>query len=236
MNTFATEYPQEFLQLQSYIKFQEQQAHQRQVEQRQKEELVQYQMELERRNKAEQDLRQFQEFQELQHQKEEQKRQEELLQSWLIRRQQTRATYKKEMDLADLFTLAFQRDRQLVGKVTSSPGGIDMVLTPQQQFEFGQFLQANQVEEEKKRKEALLLESFGLHQSTSSASSFGGGVGGGAGERLFGGMGGNGGWGGVNSSFGGGGFSKANEPVLLGANDGLRRSVRNQDRATPRYR
>ncbi|KAF8942675.1 hypothetical protein BGZ47_006240 [Haplosporangium gracile] len=223
MNTFATEYPQEFLQLQSYIKFQEQQAHQRQVEQRQKEELVQYQMELERRNKAEQDLRQFQEFQELQHQKEEQKRQEELLQSWLIRRQQTRATYKKEMDLADLFTLAFQRDRQLVGKVTSSPGGIDMVLTPQQQFEFGQFLQANQTEEEKKRKEALLLESFGLQQSSSTASGFGGGAGGGG---LFGGMGCNSSWGGVNSSPGGG----------FGANDGPRRSGRNQNRVTPRYR
>ncbi|KAF9155408.1 hypothetical protein BG015_009965 [Linnemannia schmuckeri] len=240
MNTFATEYPQEFLQLQSYIKFQEQQAHQRQVEQRHKEELVQYQMELERRNKAEQDLRQFQEFQELQHQKEEQKRQEELLQSWLIRRQQTRASYKKEMDLADLFTLAFQRDRQLVGKVTSSPGGIDMVLTPQQQFEFGQFLQANQMEEEKKRKEALLLESFGLHQSSSTASGFGGGVGGGG---LFGGMGYNSSWSGVNSSLGGGlfsggggGFSKVNEAVTLEANDGLRRSSRNQNRATPRYR
>ncbi|KAG0297549.1 hypothetical protein BGZ96_005857 [Linnemannia gamsii] len=244
MNTFATEFPQEFIQLQSYIKFQEQQAHQRQTEQRQKEELVMYQMELERRNKAEQDLRQFQEFQELQHQKDEQRRQEELLQSWLIRRQQSRASYKKEMDLADLFTLAFQRDRQLVGKVTSSPGGIDMVLTPQQQFEFGQFLQTTQMEEEKKRKEALVLESFGLQQSSSATGGFSGGVGGGGGG-LFGKMGGNNSWGGMNNNLGGGlfsggggggMFSKADEPVSLGVNDGLRRSGRNQNRATPRYR
>ncbi|KAF9907205.1 hypothetical protein EC991_011195 [Linnemannia zychae] len=221
MNTFATEYPQEFLQLQSYIKFQEQQAHQRQVEQRQKEELIQYQLELERRNKAEQDLRQFQEFQVMQHQKEEQKRREELLQSWLIRRQQTRASYKKEMDLADLFTMAFQRDRQLVGKVASSPGGIDMVLTPQQQFEFGQFLQANQIEEEKKQKEAMLLESFGLQTNASSSALLGGGIGG-----LFGNS-----WSGLSSDL----SSRMNEPVALGR-DGPRRSERNQHRTTPRYR
>ncbi|KAG0380123.1 hypothetical protein BGX24_010050 [Mortierella sp. AD032] len=253
MNTFATEYPQEFLQLQSYIKFQEQQAHQRQAEQRQKEELVQYQLELERRNKAEQDLRQFQEFQVMQHQKEEQQRQEELLQTWLIRRQQTRASYKKEMDLADLFTMAFQRDRHLVGKVTSNPGGIDMVLTPQQQFEFGQFLQASQMEEEKKRRETMLLESFGMQTNSmssaaSSSASLSGGLGG-----LFGG-----GWSGLNSNninsmnshnnnrdggmYSAGLPSRMNEPVALGVRDGgvrdgPRRSERNQQqRATPRYR
>ncbi|KAF9105225.1 hypothetical protein BGX29_000414 [Mortierella sp. GBA35] len=247
MNTFATEYPQEFLQLQSYIRFQEQQAAQRQAEQRQKEELVQYQLELERRNKAEHDLRQFQEFQEIQQQKEEQNRQEELLQSWLSRRQQTRASCRKEMDLADLFTLAFQRDRQLVGKVTASPGGIDMVLTPQQQFEFGQFLQAHQLEEEKKRKEALLLGSFGLQTSPLSSSSLNvGGLSGGGG--LFSGLSTN--W--INSSNSsssssrnnnglaggglfGGGSTKLDGPVSLGVNDGRRRSERNQHRPSPRY-
>ncbi|KAI1317843.1 hypothetical protein EDD11_007645 [Mortierella claussenii] len=157
MNTFATQYPQEFLQLQSYIQFQEQLTYAQREEQRKQEELLQYQLELEKRNKTEQDLRQFQEFQELQQQKEQQNKQETLLQEWLMRRQKQRAvTNRKDMDLADLFTLAFQRDHQLVSKVAGSPGGIDWVLTPQQQFEFGQFLQAHQMEEEKRQKEAVL--------------------------------------------------------------------------------
>ncbi|KAG0006974.1 hypothetical protein BGZ65_000795 [Modicella reniformis] len=156
MNTFATQHPQEFLQLQSYIRFQEQVAFQQHEEERKREELIQYQIELEKRNKAEHDLRQFQEFQEIQEKKQQEEKQQELLQEWLIRRQQQRASNRKEFDLADLFTLAFQRDRQLVNKLTSSPGGIDLVLTPQQQFEFGQYLRAHQVDEEKKRKEDLL--------------------------------------------------------------------------------
>ncbi|KAF9930903.1 hypothetical protein FBU30_011101 [Linnemannia zychae] len=239
MNTFATEYPQEFLQLQSYIKFQEQQAYQRQVEERRKEELLQYQMELEKRNKAENDLRQFQEFQMMQHQKEQQERQEELLQNWLIRRQESRARSKKEMDLADLFTMAFQRDHSLVSKVTSSPGGIDMVLTPEQQFEFGQFLRASQMEEEKNQKENLLLQSFRLQNasssSTSSSSPFSTGFGG-----LFSGLN-NGNNFAKNSndfttSLFNAGLPKMNsQPVPVAVKDGPRRSERNMHRASPRY-
>ncbi|KAF9926905.1 hypothetical protein BGZ67_007883 [Mortierella alpina] len=174
MNTFATEYPQEFIQLQSYIQFQEQLAHQQREAQRKQEELLQYQIELEKRNKAEHDLKQFQQFQELQEQQHHQKKQEDLLKEWLVRRQQQRASHKKEMDLTDLFTMAFQRDHQLVSKVAMSPGGMDMVLTPQQQFEFGQFLQAHQMEEERSRKEALLGNYAQYSAATAALSGLGG--------------------------------------------------------------
>ncbi|KAG0000929.1 hypothetical protein BGZ79_005302 [Entomortierella chlamydospora] len=167
MNTFATEYPQEFLQLQSYIQFQEKLAHDQREQQHKQEELMRYQIELEKRNKAEQDLRQFQEFQEMQEKKIQQQKQETLLQEWLIQRQQQRASNRNELDLADLFTLAFKRDHQLVSKVASSPGGIDMLLTPQQQFEFGVFLQAHQqAEDEKKRKE--IMSGFAFQNSASN--------------------------------------------------------------------
>ncbi|KAF9436396.1 hypothetical protein BGZ76_004091 [Entomortierella beljakovae] len=168
MNTFATEYPQEFLQLQSYIQFQERLANDQREQFRKQEELMQYQIELEKRNKAEQDLRQFQEFQELQEKKNQQQKQETLLQEWLVRRQQQRASNRNELDLADLFTLAFQRDHQLVNKVTSSPGGIDMLLSPQQQFDFGQFLQAHQREEDEKKRKELLMDSFVLQNKLTS--------------------------------------------------------------------
>ncbi|KAI8355424.1 hypothetical protein B0O80DRAFT_449237 [Mortierella sp. GBAus27b] len=207
MNTFATQYPQEFLQLQSYIRFQEQLAHQQHEEQRKREELLQYQMELEKRNKAEQDLRQFQEFQEIQQQKQQEQKQQELLQEWLVRRQQQRASSRKELDLADLFTLAFQRDHQLVKKVTSSPGGIDLVLSPQQQFEFGQYLRAHQIEEEKKKKEDLLnnltLQNTSVPPFSSPFNLFGGSM--------------------ATPKFG--------SPVPVAVNDGPRRSTRLSSRA-----
>ncbi|KAF8929977.1 hypothetical protein EDD21DRAFT_375312 [Dissophora ornata] len=216
MNTFATEYPQEFLQLQSYIRFQEQLSNQQREEHNRQEELLQYQLELERRNKAEHDLRQFQEFQQLHQKKQQQEKQQELLQEWLERRQKQRATHRKELDLADLFTLAFQRDHQLVNKVTSSPGGIDLLLTPQQQFEFGQYLQAHQVEEERRQKDAL-LGNFGFQGAGSSASSAA------ALGNLFGGI-----FGGLPSKF--------DTPVPMAANDQTRRSNRLSSRPATRYR
>ncbi|KAG0041320.1 hypothetical protein BGZ83_002006 [Gryganskiella cystojenkinii] len=156
MNTFATEFPQEFLQLQSYIRFQEQSAQQQRDEQQKQAELVRYQLELEKRNKQEQDLRRFQQFQEIQEKQQEQQKQHQLLLEWLLRRQQQRASQRREPDRADLFTMAFQRDPQLLGKMVSSPGGMDLLLTPQQQFEFSQFMQVRQTEEDNNRNQDLL--------------------------------------------------------------------------------
>ncbi|KAG0215918.1 hypothetical protein BGX28_007144 [Mortierella sp. GBA30] len=223
MNTFATEYPQEFLQLQSYIQFQEQLAHHQREEQRKQDELLQYQIELEKRNKAEHDLKQFQHFQELQEQQQHQNKQEELLKEWLVRRQQQRANHKKELDLADLFTLAFQRDHQLVSKVAMSPGGIDMLLTPQQQFEFGQYLQAHQKEEEKKRKEEI-LDNFAFRSAASSGS----------GSRL--------GLGGTGSLFAGLNTNSSVSPMFSSPTrfdtpvaSTVRRSGRTRNQPAPRY-
>ncbi|KAG0308278.1 hypothetical protein BGZ98_008449 [Dissophora globulifera] len=213
MNTFATEYPQEFLQLQSYIRFQEQLSNQRREEQRQQEQLVQYQLELEKRNKAEQDLRQFQEFQEMQQKRNQREKQQELLQEWLARRQRQRSAHRKELDLADLFTLAFQRDHQLVNKVTSSPGGIDLVLTPQQQFEFGQFLQAHQAEEEK-RQTGVMLENSLFQNTASNTSPLAG--------NLFGNI-----FGSLQNKF--------ETPVPVAVTDNLRRSDRVSRRPTTRF-
>jgi len=211
MNTFATQHPQEFLQLQSYIRFQEQLAQQQHDEQRKREELLQYQIELEKRNKAEQDLRQFQEFQEMQQMKQQEEKQQLLLQEWLVRRQQQRASSRKELDLADLFTLAFQRDHQLVTKVTSSPGGIDLVLTPQQQFEFGQYLRAHQIEEEKKKKEDLLNNLTLRNTAAPFTTPY----------NIFG----------APASV----TTKFDKPVPVPVNDNLRRSTRLSSRASQRY-
>ncbi|KAF9183310.1 hypothetical protein BGZ51_008134 [Haplosporangium sp. Z 767] len=216
MNTFATEYPQEFLQLQSYIQFQEQQAAQQREEQRKHAEMAQYQLELEKRQKAEQDLRQFQQFQGMQHQREEQEKQQELLREWLVRRQQTRASHCKELDLADLFTLAFKRDHQLVNKVASSPGGMDMLLTPQQQFEFGQFLQAHQRQEEERKQKEALMSAFGL-QTTGTSAPDATDMFGGLSPPVFG----------VTSNF--------DAPAPNPLNNGLRRSDRLSGRPTIKY-
>ncbi|KAG0238138.1 hypothetical protein BGW42_007129 [Actinomortierella wolfii] len=141
MNAFAAEAPQEFLHLQSYIKYQEEKLNAERAEAQRQEEMRQYQLELERRHKQEQDLKKFQEFQEMQERQRQEQEQQRLLADWLIRRQQQRALLRKAPDLADLFTLAFQQDNALLGKVTSNPTGIEMVLTPQQQAEFVQHLE-----------------------------------------------------------------------------------------------
>ncbi|KAF9168347.1 hypothetical protein DFQ26_008970 [Actinomortierella ambigua] len=140
MNAFAAEAPQEFLQLQSYIKYQEDKLNAERAEAQRQEEMRQYQLEVERRLKHEQDLKKFQEFQETQERQRQELEQQHLLADWLIRRQQQRALMRKAPDLADLFTLAFQQDNALLGKVVSNPAGIEMVLTPQQQHEFAQHL------------------------------------------------------------------------------------------------
>ena len=169
VTAFAGEHPQEFLQLQSYIQYQDQLVHQQREEQLKQAELVRYQLELEKRNKREQDLRRFQQFQENQERQQEQQKQQELLLEWLLRRQQHRSSQRKEPDRADLFTLAFQRDPQLVGKMVSSPGGMDLLLTPQQQVEFNQFLQWNRLEEERRQKQDILGNMSYLSAATSTS-------------------------------------------------------------------
>ncbi|KAF9974509.1 hypothetical protein BGZ73_002067 [Actinomortierella ambigua] len=140
MNAFAAEAPQEFIQLQSYIKYQEEKLNAERAEAQRQEEMRQYQLDVERRLKQEQDLRKFQEFQEMQERQRQEAEQQQLLADWLVSRQQQRALARKAPDLADLFALAFQQDASLMGKVTSNPAGIDMVLTPQQQNEFVQHM------------------------------------------------------------------------------------------------
>ncbi|KAF9428858.1 hypothetical protein BGZ94_000744 [Podila epigama] len=170
MNTFATEYPQEFLQLQSYIKYQESATAQQQEEIRKQEQMRQYQLELERRNQQEQELLKFQKYQEHQALQEQAREQQELLQEWLLRRQQQRAStllVTKDLDLADVFTLAMQKDATLLDRTAAAPGGLDLLLTPQQQFEFGQFVQQRQLQElqqqeERKKKLQQQLSSAGF--------------------------------------------------------------------------
>ncbi|KAF8988478.1 hypothetical protein CPC16_011911 [Podila verticillata] len=168
MNTFATEFPQEFVQLQSYIKFQESVTAQQQEEKRKQEEMRQYQLELERRNQHEQELLKFQKYQEHQAMQEQAREQQELLQEWLVRRQQQRAStlmVTKDLDLADVFTLAMQKDPGLIERTTAAPGGLSLLLTPHQQFEFGQFVQQRQLQELQQQEDRKKK----LHQQLSSA-------------------------------------------------------------------
>ncbi|KAG0094164.1 hypothetical protein BGZ93_007970 [Podila epicladia] len=168
MNTFATEFPQEFVQLQSYIKFQESVTAQQQEEKRKQEEMRQYQLELERRNQHEQELAKFQKFQEHQAMQEHAREQQELLQEWLIRRQQQRAStlmVTKDLDLADVFTLAMQKDPGLIERTTAAPGGLDLLLNPHQQYEFGQFVQQRRLQELQQQEDRKKK----LHQQLTSA-------------------------------------------------------------------
>ncbi|KAF9579316.1 hypothetical protein BGW38_004477 [Lunasporangiospora selenospora] len=150
MNTFATEHPIEFIQLQAYIRFKEQESAQQQAEADRIEQMRQYQIQLEERRKQEEELRQFHKFQQLQEQQNHAQELRQLLQEWLMRRQQLRSCgfgSTKELDLADVFAVALQKDPQLVERMSSTPGGLDLLMTPQQQIEFGQFVQQRKQQE-----------------------------------------------------------------------------------------
>ncbi|KAF8939670.1 hypothetical protein EDD21DRAFT_357267 [Dissophora ornata] len=174
MNTFASEFPQEFAQLQAYIRHQEQVTNQQQEEARRQENMRQYQFQLEHRLQQEQDFNHLRQFQELQSQQEQAQQLQELLQEWLLRRQQVRATsfrlntHGKDdgLDLADVFTIALQKDPRLVERMMSTAGpgqGLNLLLTPEQQQEFGQFLEQRRIQElmaQEKKKQDLTAAGF----------------------------------------------------------------------------
>ncbi|KAG0023545.1 hypothetical protein BGZ80_009104 [Entomortierella chlamydospora] len=185
MNTFASEFPQEFAQLQAYIRYQEQVTNQQRLEAQRQEEMRQYQLQLEQRRQQEQELNQFKQFQEMQLQQEQIHEMQELLQEWLLKRQQLRATSfrigtnSKEdgLDLADVFTIALQRDPKLVERMmtTAGPGqGLSLLLTPSQQQEFAEFLEKRRIQDvmaQEKKKQDLFAAGFsglGNYQSFST--------------------------------------------------------------------
>ncbi|KAF9199005.1 hypothetical protein BGZ49_010929 [Haplosporangium sp. Z 27] len=177
MNTFASEFPQEFAQLQAYIRYQEEVTNQQRLEAQRQEEMRQYQLQLEQRRQQEQELNQFKQFQEMQSQQEQIHEMQELLQEWLLKRQQTRATSFRlntnskndGLDLADVFTIALQRDPKLVERMmtTAGPGqGLNLLLTPPQQQEFAEFLEKRRIQDlmaqEKKKKDLFSAGFAGL--------------------------------------------------------------------------
>ncbi|KAG0370920.1 hypothetical protein BC939DRAFT_54626 [Gamsiella multidivaricata] len=190
MNTFAAEFPQEFVQLQAYIRYQEQIMAQQREEARRQEEMRQYQFQLEQRLRQEQELQQLKQFQELQSQQAQVREIQELLQEWLMRRQQIRATSFRlktsskddGLDLADVFTIALQKDPNLVERMltTSGPGqGLSLLLTSAQQQEFAQFLDQRRIHDlmsQEKKKQDLTAAGFSSFtfqppQGSSSSSS-----------------------------------------------------------------
>ncbi|ORZ05320.1 hypothetical protein BCR41DRAFT_361889 [Lobosporangium transversale] len=188
MNAFATEFPQEFAQLQAYIRYQEQVMNQQREEARRQEEMRQYQLQLEQRRQQEEELNQFKQFREMQSRQEHVQEMQELLQEWLLKRQHARATSFRMgtnhrddgLDLADVITIALQKDPKLMERVLSTAGpeqGLNLILTPAQQQEFGQFLQQKRIQEllaiEKKRQDmaAAGFSNFAFQPSLSSSSS-----------------------------------------------------------------
>ncbi|KAF9114855.1 hypothetical protein BGX27_009603 [Mortierella sp. AM989] len=190
MNTFASEFPQEFAQLQAYIRYQEQVTNQQRQEAQRQEEMRQYQLQLEQRHQQEQEHNQFKQYQAMQSQHEQVREMQQLLQEWLVKRQQLRATSfrlntnSKEdgLDLADVFTIALQRDPKLVERMMTTAGpdqGLNLLLTPSQQQEFGEFLEKRRIQDlmtqEKKKQELASagfsgLAGFSLPITSSSSS------------------------------------------------------------------
>ncbi|KAG0054030.1 hypothetical protein BGZ83_012106 [Gryganskiella cystojenkinii] len=173
MNTFATEFPQEFAQLQAYIRHQEQVVNQQREQARREEEMRQYQMQLELKLQQEQEMQRQQQQQQMQMQQQQAREMQNLLQEWLLKRQKAKTAPKSafslsnqnkdELDLADVFTIALQKDPKLLERMltpssSSTPmfpgapivpntSGLDMLLTPSQQIEFAQFLEQRRIQE-----------------------------------------------------------------------------------------
>lgn len=188
MNTFATEFPQEFAQLQAYIKYQEQVSNQQRAEAQRQEEMRQYQLQMEQRLRQEQELQQYREFQEMQSQQDQAQEMRQLLQEWLAKRQQSRATSfrmntnSKEdgLDLADIFTIALKKDPKLMDKMinpSSGDQGLNVLLTPAQRQEFTLFVEQRRIHDlmaqEKKRQDmaAAGFSTFAFQPVPSSSSS-----------------------------------------------------------------
>ncbi|KAF9180246.1 hypothetical protein BGZ51_006334 [Haplosporangium sp. Z 767] len=190
MNTFAAEFPQEFAQLQAYIRFQEQLSQQQREEALRQEQMRQYQLQLEQRRQQEQELQRFQQFQEMQYQQSQIQEMQQLLQEWLLRRHQKRATSFRlhsnnkddGLDLADVFTIALQKDPKMIEKMimnhaTGVGGGLELLLTPAQQQEFAEFWEQRKIQDmltqEKKKQDlaAAGLSSLVFNPSMASPSS-----------------------------------------------------------------
>lgn len=203
MNTFAAEFPQEFQQLQSYIRFQEQITNQQREEAKRAEEMRAYQAQLEERHREEQEQKRAEELWTMQLQEDQGREFRRSLEEWLYRRQQQKRTSTSfrlgggkddALDMADVLTIALQKDPMFVERMMANGGqGLDVMLTPAQQQEFWMFLEEKRAKEllaqEKKRQD---MASAGFSQllgpqSSSSSSMFGGsGVGGLLSSGLFG--------------------------------------------------
>ncbi|KAF9966429.1 hypothetical protein BGZ70_002359 [Mortierella alpina] len=185
MNTFSTEFPQEFTQLQAYIRYQEQLTNKQREEAQRQEQMRQYQIQLEQQLQQEQELHRFKEFQELQSSQARAREMQTLLQEWLLKRHQKRSSgfrmNSKDsdgIDLADVFTIALQKDPKLVERMMmNGGGGLDVLLTPVQQQEFQEFLDQRKLHElmaqEKKRHEfeAAGFSSFAFDSASSAGGS-----------------------------------------------------------------
>jgi len=186
MNTFASEFPQEFEQLQAYIKYQENVANQQREEAQRQEQMRQYQFQLEQRLIQEQELQKYKDFQEMQLQQDQVLETQQLFQEWLLKRQQTRATSFRlntngkddGLDLADVFTIALKNDSKMLDKVinmSAGDQGLSTLLTPAQQQEFARFAHQRKIQDmmaqEKKRQDmaAAGFSAFAF-QPTSSSS------------------------------------------------------------------
>ncbi|KAG0289893.1 hypothetical protein BGZ96_006643 [Linnemannia gamsii] len=240
MNTFAAEFPQEFQQLQSYIRFQEQITNQQREEAKRVEEMRAYQAQLEERHREEQEQKRAEELWSMQLQEDQGREFRRSLEEWLYRRQQQKRTSTSfrlgggkddALDMADVLTIALQKDPMFVERMMANGGqGLDVMLTPAQQQEFWMFLEEKRAKEllaqEKKRQDMASAGFSQLLGPQSSSSLLGGsGVGGLLSSGLFGSLtSGNNGhngfttnstWGSGNSSSGLFGGSNNDMPIAF---------------------
>ncbi|KAG0070429.1 hypothetical protein BGZ90_012649 [Linnemannia elongata] len=205
MNTFAAEFPQEFQQLQSYIRFQEQITNQQREEAKRAEEMRLYQAQLEERHREEQEQKRAEELWSMQLREDQGREFRRSLEEWLYRRQQQKRASTSfrlggssgkddALDMADVLTIALQKDPMFVERMMANGGqGLDVMLTPTQQQEFWMFMEEKRAKEllaqEKKRQDlasAGFSDLVAQQHSSSSASLFGGGSGGLLSSALFG--------------------------------------------------
>ncbi|KAF9126783.1 hypothetical protein BGW39_006352 [Mortierella sp. 14UC] len=228
MNTFASEFPQEFSQLQAYIRHQEQVTNQQREEARRTEEMRAYQAQLEQRHREEQERKRAEELWAMQLREDQGREFRRSLEEWLFRRQQQkRVTMSSSfrlggsgkddaLDMADVLTIALQKDPMFVERMMANGGqGLDVMLTPAQQQEFWMFLEEKRAKEllmqEKKRQDLAIAGFSSLGYQPQGSSLFGNG-GGPLSSALFEGLsGGNdgrngGGLGGIGSNGGSGGL------------------------------
>ncbi|KAF9909645.1 hypothetical protein EC991_008303 [Linnemannia zychae] len=198
MNTFASEFPQEFSQLQAYIRHQEQVANQQREEAKRAEEMRVYQAQLEARHREEQERKRAEELWTMQLREDQGREFRRSLEEWLfLRQQQKRVTMSSSfrlggsgkddaLDMADVLTIALQKDPMFVERMMANGGqGLDVMLTPAQQQEFWMFL------EEKRAKELLAQEKKRQDLATAGFNSLGSslfGNGSGSLSTLFGGL------------------------------------------------